>query len=117
MNINIRCFVSAICAFAFLNIACIETASADAEKGKEVFYGKGGCVACHNIGGGDRNTGPDLMGVTKRRSTDWLTRWSAVVKVSERALVNGIKPSFPIIKANKPFFWCDTLVFRVFIVS
>ena len=48
---------------------------ADSAKGKEIFFGKGGCVACHNVGGGDRPTGPDLKGVTEKRSNDWLTRW------------------------------------------
>lgn len=29
------------------------------------------CYSCHNIGGGDK-TGPDLTGVTERRSREWL---------------------------------------------
>lgn len=29
------------------------------------------CFSCHNIGGGDK-TGPDLKGVTSRRTKDWL---------------------------------------------
>jgi len=31
-------------------------------------------VACHSLGQG-RKLGPDMMGVTKRRTQDWLTRW------------------------------------------
>ncbi len=53
----------------------ISAIAADADKGKEIFFGKGGCVACHNVGGGDRATGPDLKGVTERREGDWLKRW------------------------------------------
>lgn len=30
------------------------------------------CSGCHNIGGGDRPTGPDLQNVTERRERDWL---------------------------------------------
>jgi mono/diheme cytochrome c family protein len=44
---------------------------AQADSGKEQFEGK--CASCHTIGGGD-GAGPDLKGVTARRSSDWLTR-------------------------------------------
>ncbi len=33
------------------------------------------CSACHSIGGGDNKLGPDLAGITERRSRDWLQRW------------------------------------------
>jgi cytochrome c2 len=39
------------------------------EKGKEIFNSK--CTACHTIGGG-RKVGPDLKGVTEKRSHEWL---------------------------------------------
>lgn len=32
------------------------------------------CSACHNIGGGDASLGPDLAGVTDRRTRAWLMR-------------------------------------------
>ncbi|MBI3948212.1 MAG: cytochrome c [Armatimonadetes bacterium] len=32
------------------------------------------CYSCHNIGGGDKK-GPDLMGVTGRRTREWLHRF------------------------------------------
>lgn len=35
------------------------------------LYTRKGCVACHKIGGG-RLVGPDLMGVTSRRSYGWI---------------------------------------------
>ncbi len=41
-----------------------------AAKGEELFAAKG-CIGCHSIGGG-RLTGPDLQGVTDRRSYDWI---------------------------------------------
>ncbi len=44
-------------------------------EGKKLFNSKG-CVGCHTFGQGDR-VGPDLKGVTKRRSKDWLAKWIA----------------------------------------
>ena len=41
-----------------------------AAKGKELF-GTRGCTACHTVGGG-KLVGPDLKGVTERRSKDWI---------------------------------------------
>ena len=44
----------------------------DAVQGKVAFESK--CLACHSMGLGPK-MGPDVAGVTKRRSNDWLTRW------------------------------------------
>jgi nitrite reductase (NO-forming) len=44
----------------------------EAVQGKQAFESK--CLACHSLGGG-KKLGPDLAGVTKRRSESWLTRW------------------------------------------
>jgi len=44
----------------------------DAVAGKLAFESK--CLACHTIGQG-KKLGPDIAGVTKRRTDDWLTRW------------------------------------------
>jgi nitrite reductase (NO-forming) len=46
--------------------------TAEAVQGKLAFETK--CLACHTVGGGDR-LGPDLLGVTERRTEDWLTRF------------------------------------------
>lgn len=42
--------------------------------GKGLFEQKG-CLGCHGFGGGDKPTGPDLLGVTQRRGKEWLTKW------------------------------------------
>lgn len=48
----------------------ISTAAPDIAKGQEFFATKG-CTACHKVGGG-KLVGPDLKGVTARRSETWL---------------------------------------------
>ncbi len=44
-----------------------------AEQGGKVFQSKG-CIGCHTIGTG-KLTGPDLQGVTDRRSYGWFVPW------------------------------------------
>jgi nitrite reductase (NO-forming) len=52
----------------------------EAMKGKLDFESK--CLACHSVGEG-RKLGPDIVGVTKRRTDAWLTRW---LKAPEKML-------------------------------
>lgn len=56
--------------------------SAQAETGEELF--KRTCAACHTVGGG-RLVGPDLAGVTERRSKDWI----ASFVVSSKAMIDS----------------------------
>jgi cytochrome c2 len=46
-----------------------EVDAALASEGETAFQQKG-CVGCHTVGGG-KLSGPDLQGVTERRSYDW----------------------------------------------
>ena len=41
--------------------------------GERIFL-RSGCLSCHTVGRG-RLIGPDLAGVLKRRTHDWLRRW------------------------------------------
>jgi mono/diheme cytochrome c family protein len=41
------------------------------EYGRQLFVEKN-CITCHNVGGVGAKTGPDLLGVTSRHSTEWL---------------------------------------------
>ncbi len=43
-----------------------------AVQGKLDFESK--CLACHSIGQG-KKMGPDLAGLTKRRTDDWIVKW------------------------------------------
>ena len=46
----------------------------DAVQGKLNFESK--CLACHAVAGGeDKKLGPDMAGVTRRRTDAWLARW------------------------------------------
>jgi mono/diheme cytochrome c family protein len=42
------------------------------------------CYSCHNIGGGDKK-GPDLKGVTSRRTRDWLQQYIATPAAMSRS--------------------------------
>ena len=53
-------------------LAGAESPAQSAGEGEALFQQK--CTACHTIGGG-RLVGPDLQGVTERRTTEWLTNW------------------------------------------
>ena len=57
------------------NIAASATpAHPQAVQGKLNFESK--CLACHSIAGGEgKKIGPDMLGVTRRRTDDWLARW------------------------------------------
>lgn len=50
----------------------VSTKPEDIAKGEEVFKAKG-CNACHKVGGG-KLVGPDLKGVTARRSIKWISK-------------------------------------------
>jgi cbb3-type cytochrome oxidase cytochrome c subunit len=47
-----------------------------AERGRRIFVNRG-CNACHTIGRTEQRTaeGPDLAGVTDRRTNEWLVAW------------------------------------------
>jgi len=47
---------------------------ASAELGKTLFMRRS-CSGCHAIGKGGHMAGPDLKGVTQRRSPEWLKAW------------------------------------------
>ena len=47
-------------------------AKADLKHGEEIFFGRGTCFACHKVGDRGIAIGPDLVGISKRRDTDYV---------------------------------------------
>jgi cytochrome c2 len=69
-------------AIAFLAVT-LSAGPASAEDGKKLFDAL--CTACHTVGGGKR-VGPDLKGVTTRRSEAWLIKF---IKSSASLIKSG----------------------------
>jgi mono/diheme cytochrome c family protein len=46
----------------------------DIENGKRVFFGKGGCTACHSLGGSGGILGPELSNIGAERRLEALLR-------------------------------------------
>jgi cytochrome c2 len=51
------------------------TAQKDQASVGKTLFGRRGCSGCHAIGKKGRMAGPDLAGVTQRRSNQWLKEW------------------------------------------
>ena len=62
---------------ALFLFSTVTAAHADAERGKEIFNDKkkAKCAVCHKFG--KKVVGPDLVGVTKRTTGEWIKKWLA----------------------------------------
>ena len=49
-------------------------ANADLTRGKELFFGRGTCFACHQVHGKGLVLGPDLVGIHKRQDLGYVIR-------------------------------------------
>ncbi len=54
-------------------ILCFSSTALGQADGQKLFESR--CYSCHNIGGGDKQ-GPDLKGVTDRRTADWIAEFT-----------------------------------------
>lgn len=65
-----------------------------AERGKKIWKSKQ-CAGCHELGR-NQSTGPDLIGVTDRRSQEWLERWlqDPVAMTGEDSTAKALKKQF-----------------------
>ena len=55
------------------SVAQAQSTASEVARGKSLWYNHG-CDDCHSIGFGVR-AGPDLQGVTERRTKEWLRKW------------------------------------------
>ncbi len=79
------------------NIAASSTPTEpDAVRGKLNFESK--CVACHAMTGGEgKKVGPDMAGVTARRTDEWLSRW---LKSPEQMLATDADAAAMLVEYN-----------------
>ena len=75
-------------------ILLIAVISARAQSGEEIF--KKTCAACHTVGGG-KLVGPDLNGVTAKRSEEWMMKW---IKSSQTMVNSGDADAKAVFEAN-----------------
>lgn len=77
-----------------LSIFFISTFTLKAQNGEQIF--KNSCAACHTIGGGNR-VGPDLVGMSTKRSEAWLIKW---IRSSQTMIQNGDPDAIAVFEAN-----------------
>jgi mono/diheme cytochrome c family protein len=71
--VQVRIFAGALCLWSLLAFAPATQARADGPaEAKKIFTQR--CMACHTFGKGTK-VGPDLKGVTQRRSIGWLLKF------------------------------------------
>ena len=82
-----KCF-----SFLIAGFFIVGSLNVSAQDGETIFKQK--CSACHKVGGG-RFVGPDLIGVTEKRSEDWLMKWT---RSSAALIASGDKDANAIYK-------------------
>ena len=91
-QLKIKDLVLAVCSFLLFVLAFSQDAALAAFDPSATFKKK--CSSCHSIGGGDLK-GPDLKGITSRRSTEWLIKF---IQSSESMIQSGDAEAIKIYK-------------------
>ena len=77
MHLSRRFILRVLFSFIFCCSSLIavsqDNAPEEVVRGYQLFESK--CLQCHTIPGGGNSTGPDLLGVTEKRSAEWLKSW------------------------------------------
>ena len=85
-----------LAAFVATSLAAVRAQTQQASSAATLF--EKGCYSCHNIGGGDKK-GPDLKGVTTRRTREWLHQYIATPPTMNR---NGDADAVALFKKFAP---------------
>ena len=72
------------------NIAAASNSMAktNLKHGEEIFFGRGTCLACHQVKGKGIPIGPDLNGISKRRDADYIIR---SILIPDEYIVEGFQ--------------------------
>jgi len=76
-------------------------AKTDLKRGEEIFFGRGTCLACHQVKGKGVPIGPDLNGISKRRDTDYVIR---SILIPDEYIVEGFQQTSLELTDNRKLF-------------
>ena len=74
---------------------------ADPEHGREIFFGRGTCFACHKAAGQGITLGPDLNGIRTRRDINDLIR---SILIPDEYIVEGFQQTSLAMKDGRKLF-------------
>ena len=74
---------------------------ADPEHGREIFFGRGTCFACHKAAGQGITLGPDLNGIRTRRDINYLIR---SILIPDEYIVEGFQQTSLAMKDGRKLF-------------
>ena len=74
---------------------------ADPEHGREIFFGRGTCFACHKAAGQGITLGPDLNGIRTRRDINYLIR---SILIPDEYIVEGFQQISLAMKDGRKLF-------------
>ena len=85
------------------NIAAASNSMAktNLKHGEEIFFGRGTCLACHQVKGKGVPIGPDLNGISKRRDADYVIR---SILVPDEYIVEGFQQTSLELEDNRKLF-------------
>ena len=74
---------------------------ANIKHGEEIFFGRGTCLACHQVKGKGVALGPDLNGISKRRGTEYIIR---SILLPDEYIVEGFQQTSLELKNGQKLF-------------
>ena len=81
--------------------ATVAMKKANIKHGEEIFFGRGTCLACHQVKGKGVALGPDLNGISKRRGTEYIIR---SILLPDEYIVEGFQQTSLELKNGQKLF-------------